>query len=244
MTPDQFLQFARLFPEPLLLVTVHGEIMAVNQAVVKLLNRNRKELREKTLLNLVTDSSDRVINYLQTCARNRQFFLGSLTFLLPNNDTVTCRAEGGAVQPASADSPALILLRLENRSSANLDFAVLNQKITQLSQEIHRRQQAEAKLVQQNQKLEAALRELKSTQLQFIQTEKMSSLGQLVAGLAHEINNPVTFVHGNLAHAEDYLSKLSKLVRLYQAEYPQPSAQISEYREAIDIEFIMEDLNY
>lgn len=243
MTPEQFLEFARVFPEPLLLVTVHGEIMAMNQAVAKLLNCHRQELREKTLLDLVQDPGDRVINYLQTCARNRQFSLGSLTFLLPNNETLICRAEGGLLQPAAADSPALILLRLENRSAANVDFELLNEKINKLSQEIHRRQQVEAQLVQKNQELEAALRELKNAQLKLIQTEKMSSLGQLVAGVAHEINNPVNFIHGNLYYAKDYLKKLLALVKLYQAEFPDSSPKIQAYQEEIDLEFIAEDLN-
>lgn len=243
MTPEQFLEFARVFPEPLLLVTVHGEIMAMNQAVAKLLNCHRQELREKTLLDLVQDPGDRVINYLQTCARNRQFSLGSLTFLLPNNETLICRAEGGLLQPAAADSPALILLRLENRSAANVDFELLNEKINKLSQEIHRRQQVEAQLVQKNQELEAALRELKNTQLKLIQTEKMSSLGQLVAGVAHEINNPVNFIHGNLYYAKEYLKKLLTLVKLYQAEFPDSSPKIQAYQEEIDLEFIAQDLN-
>lgn len=242
MTPDRFLEFARVFPEPLLLVTVHGEIMAMNQPVAKLLNCHRKELRGKTLLDLVTDSADRVVEYLQTCARNRQFSFGSLTFQLPNNQTIICRAEGGVVQPASADSPALILLRLENRSSANLDFAVLNQKINELSQEIHHRQQIEAALVEKNEQLAAALQEIQHTQLKLIQTEKMSSLGQLVAGVAHEINNPVSFIHGNLTHAEEYLNNLLQLVKLYQTEYPDPSPDIQAYEEEIDLEFILEDL--
>ncbi len=244
MTPDQFLEFAGVFPEPLLLVTVHGEILAMNQAVAKLLNCHRKELQKKTLLDLVVDPADQVINYLQACARNRQFVLGSLTFLLPNNQTLICRAEGGVMQPdSSADSPALIILRLENRSSASLDFVLLNQKIDELSQEIHRRQQVEAKLVKQNLELEEAFRQLKNTQLKLIQTEKMSSLGHLVAGVAHEINNPVTFIHGNLSHVEEYFKKLLELVKLYQTEYPAPSPNIQAYEEEIDFEFIWQDID-
>jgi nitrogen-specific signal transduction histidine kinase len=242
MTPDRFLEFARVFPEPLLLVTVRGDIISMNQAVAKLLNCNRKELRGRTLLDLVKEASEEVLNYLQTCARNRQFSLGSLTFLLPNEEQLTCRAEGGVIQPASADSPALILLRLEDRSSANLDFLVLNQKIDQLSKEIHHRKQVEATLVQKNEEIEAAFHQVKNTQLKLIQAEKMSSLGQLVAGIAHEVNNPVNFIHGNLGYAEQYLESLLELVKLYRTEYPDPSPKIQAYEEEIDFEFILGDL--
>ncbi len=90
--------------------------------------------------------------------------------------------------------------------------------------------------------LEEALEELKQTQSQLIHSEKMSSLGQLVAGIAHEINNPVNFIYGNLSHASEYASDILGLLQLYQNHYHNPSSEIQEEREAIDIEFIMEDL--
>ena len=85
--------------------------------------------------------------------------------------------------------------------------------------------------------LSQALHELQNTQTQLIQTEKMSSLGQLVAGVAHEINNPVNFIHGNLLHVKDYADSLLSLLQLYQKCYPQPSDDISSHVEEIDMAF-------
>ncbi|MEG4940986.1 GAF domain-containing protein [Microcoleus sp. F4-D5] len=92
------------------------------------------------------------------------------------------------------------------------------------------------------QQLAKTLTELHNTQAQLIQTEKMSSLGQLVAGVAHEINNPVNFIYGNLSHASEYTEDLLNLVELYRQHYPNPDPEISECSEAIDIEFLAEDL--
>lgn len=83
--------------------------------------------------------------------------------------------------------------------------------------------------------------ELKQAQAQLIQAEKMSSLGQMVAGLAHEINNPVSFIYGNLEYAENYADDLLRLVDLYQKYYPQPSREIGEELENTDLDFIKED---
>ncbi len=83
--------------------------------------------------------------------------------------------------------------------------------------------------------------ELHNTQAQLIQTEKMSSLGQLVAGVAHEINNPVNFIYGNLSHASEYTKDLLCLVELYRHHYPNPHPEISECSEAIEIDFLAED---
>ena len=108
-----------------------------------------------------------------------------------------------------------------------------------LEEEVQRRTQ---QLIEKNLVLENTLRELKKTQSQLIQTEKMSSLGQLVAGIAHEINNPVNFIHGNLAHAEQYTEDILRLVELYQEEYPEPTVTIQEEVDSIDLEFISKDL--
>lgn len=98
-----------------------------------------------------------------------------------------------------------------------------------------------ARAQQQAENLEATLIELQRTQAQLVQTEKMSSLGQLVAGVAHEINNPVSFIDGNISHAWEYAQGLLALVRQYQAQYPQPRPELAALMDTLDLEFIAKD---
>ncbi|XHR80113.1 MAG: GAF domain-containing protein [Gloeotrichia echinulata GP01] len=95
---------------------------------------------------------------------------------------------------------------------------------------------------QQAQELTQLLHDLQATQTQLIQTEKMSSLGQLVAGIAHEINNPVNFIYGNLTHVSDYAEDLLGMLELYDKQNLKSSPEICERAEEIDLEFITEDL--
>jgi signal transduction histidine kinase/PAS domain-containing protein len=103
--------------------------------------------------------------------------------------------------------------------------------------------ESEALLKQQAQNLQQAFQELKSLQLQLIQSEKMSSLGQLVAGVAHEINNPVGFIDGNLSYVQTYAQDLLSFVELYQKHYPNPIAEIQAKAKEIDLPFLQQDLN-
>ncbi|MEH2086049.1 GAF domain-containing protein [Nostoc sp.] len=95
---------------------------------------------------------------------------------------------------------------------------------------------------EQTQKLAQALHDLQQTQTQLIQTEKMSSLGQLVAGVAHEINNPVNFIYGNINHVNDYTKDLLGILDLYLQNAPNPNPEIRDRALDIDLEFIIEDL--
>ncbi|NER32270.1 MAG: HAMP domain-containing protein, partial [Symploca sp. SIO1C4] len=104
------------------------------------------------------------------------------------------------------------------------------------------RQMLEQRVEARTVELTQALQELKQTQSQLIQSEKMSSLGQLVAGVAHEINNPVNFIFGNLQYAKDYTQELLELVELYQLHYPNSAAEIQERIEEIELDFLATDL--
>ncbi len=90
--------------------------------------------------------------------------------------------------------------------------------------------------------LQQTLQQLQQTQMQLVQQEKMSSLGQLVAGVAHEINNPINFIHGNLLHVQNYVQDILNLVKLYQQHYPDPVAEIGAEADEIDLNFLQEDL--
>ena len=92
------------------------------------------------------------------------------------------------------------------------------------------------------QQVATQIRELKQAQAQLIQGEKMSSLGQMVAGIAHEINNPVNFIYANLSHANDYTQELLEIIQLYQQYYPQPEPEIKNRIEDAELDFIGEDL--
>ncbi|NET45094.1 CHASE domain-containing protein [Okeania sp. SIO2B3] len=98
------------------------------------------------------------------------------------------------------------------------------------------------KVENKNRKLKQLLQQLKQTQLQLIQTEKMSSLGRLVAGVAHEINNPVNFITGNVEYASKYCQELLYLLDLYQTQYPIPTPDIEAVIEEIELDFIAQDL--
>ena len=103
-------------------------------------------------------------------------------------------------------------------------------------------EKSQTALEKRSHELETTLEDLKFLQVKLIESEKMSALGVLVAGIAHEINNPVSFIYGNLNHAKDYCQDLLKLIVLYQRNYPEPVAEIKAEIEAVELEFVKQDL--
>jgi two-component system, NtrC family, sensor kinase len=129
-------------------------------------------------------------------------------------------------------------------SEVELLQAVVDQLAIAIDQaELYAQTRAAALAAQtQARQLTETLQSLQQKEAQLIQNEKMSSLGQMVAGVAHEINNPVNFIYGNLTYCEQYIKDLLDLLRLYQKHYPEPCEEILDKSEEIDVDFVVPDL--
>lgn len=124
-------------------------------------------------------------------------------------------------------------------AQAVADRLAISIQQAELYEKVHNAMKIQEKKAEE---LKEALEQLKQAQTKLIQSEKMSSLGQMVAGIAHEINNPVNFIYGNLSHVDCYSKDLMYLVKLYQQKYPDPGEDISQYIEDIELDFLQEDL--
>ncbi|CAD5966222.1 Nodulation protein V [Planktothrix tepida] len=149
----------------------------------------------------------------------------------------------------SGDMGALVLAHCQEPrpwkpQEVELLQSVINQLEIAINQaKLYTESQQSAKIATaKTQELEQTLSQLQQAQIQLVQSEKMSSLGQMVGGIAHEINNPVSFIFGNLTYAQEYLDDLFSVIELYQNYYPHPPSEIQEKLEDVELDFIAEDL--
>ncbi|MEG4391598.1 ATP-binding protein [Microcoleus sp. BROC3] len=133
--------------------------------------------------------------------------------------------------------------KLETSETERSELEALNQKTESLLKTVTENFRDYEKIVKSRMStLEKALENQQTMQLKLIEAEKMSALGILVAGIAHEINNPVNFIYGNITYVNDYTSDILKLLAMYQDRYPEADAEMEAFLEKIDLDFLREDL--
>ena len=155
MSPEEFLIFANPLPDAMCLITASGEILAANDATMRVLETDISSLRDLTLFDLVTDSKEKVRQQIRNWSRSRQLIPGSLKVRLRDQQIMPFNCSGSLIQQKTIERPSIILLRFERREHFSKSFTALNNKINQLQKEIVIRQRAEQALAKSKAEFEA-----------------------------------------------------------------------------------------
>jgi two-component system, NtrC family, sensor kinase len=206
-------------PTVIFIKNIDGKYLTINRPIQRILNLNPKEFLGKTDRQLFPED---IAHKFQK--HDRQVIDRNIPITLEHEIVLSDRTY------------TYLTIKFPLKNSAGETYALGG-----IATDITDRKKSEDQLQQKTQQLETTLLELKKTQAKLIQTEKMSSLGQLVAGIAHEINNPINFIHANLNHARMYIEDLLKLLHIYQSQIPSELPEVQEQMEEMDWEFVLED---
>lgn len=224
---EKFRRAFRSSPNPLSISRTSDErFIEVNDSFLEVFGYSTQEVIGNTpvALNIWVNSEDRshLVEILQKqgCIRNFE---------------CTLRTKNGSLRTALVSSE--IISFGEQTCIISVLNDITERKLAEVALAM-----SEAKEREKSLELAKALQDLQLAQAQLVQSEKMSSLGQMVAGVAHEINNPVSFIYGNIDHAKTYVSELLQLISIYQEEYPKPTPRIENFLNEIDITYLIYDL--
>ncbi|NEO86076.1 MAG: AAA family ATPase [Spirulina sp. SIO3F2] len=215
---------------------------------------DQAETVPKTILNTVKQTQKSVL--IHELARNTQF-MGDPYFQTHQPQSICCLPmlnqgqligliylENQLTTHVFTENRVEILNLLTTQAAISIEKARLYRRLEDYSHTLESQvEQRTQELQQNNQQLQHTLQNLQRTQAKLLQAEKMSSLGQMVAGITHEINNPINFITGNLKHARQYFQDLLALVDLYEQEFPKTSAAIVNQRVEMELDFLRDDLS-